>query len=42
MWLQHTSYHPASYVAHHPSASLHHYHFNQVITLTVFIDAGYS
>jgi hypothetical protein len=42
MWFQHGSYHSRDYTTHHPSASLHHYHFNQVITLTIFVDAGFS
>jgi|tagenome__1003787_1003787.scaffolds.fasta_scaffold18021250_2 hypothetical protein len=41
MWYQHASYHAAAYATHHPS-SFHHFHFNEVVTLTVLVESGAS
>jgi hypothetical protein len=42
MWYQHASADAGDYAIHHPSASLHHFHFSQVITLTVLVESGAS
>jgi hypothetical protein len=42
MWYEHAPYLPESSSIHHPSPSLHHIHFTEVITLTVFVAASVS
>jgi hypothetical protein len=42
MWYQHTPYLADSYTTHNPSPSLHHFHFTEVITLTIFVAAAAS
>ncbi len=41
MWYQHASYHAGAYTTHHPSL-FHHFHFNEVVTLTVLVESGAS
>jgi len=42
MWYQHASYHAGAYATHHPSPAFHHFHFNEVVTLTVLVESGAS
>jgi hypothetical protein len=42
MWYQHAAHHFGSYAIHHPSPSLHHFEFSEVITLTVLVQSQSS